>query len=113
MGYFKIQCPIPTSLQNPAILEAPDPETGESKYVTFYHITSNDDLYFGQLYKQKRAISFAEYSLALGHVRDEEVYPLVPEGTRLKVAPGHWDDTAAFIKRPGGWIELLRNYAGL
>ncbi|KAI8633780.1 kinase-like domain-containing protein [Xylariaceae sp. FL1651] len=36
----------------------------------------------------------------LEHVRDEEVYPLVPDGTRPKVAPSHWDDTTAFIKRP-------------
>ncbi|KAI0407488.1 kinase-like domain-containing protein [Xylaria palmicola] len=101
MDDSKIQRPILTSLQDLTILEALDPETHELKYVTFYHVTSNDELYFGQLYKQKKNISLADYSLALDHVRDEEIYPLVSEGTPLKVAPDHWDDTTAFIKRPG------------
>ncbi|KAI1286591.1 kinase-like domain-containing protein [Xylaria venustula] len=101
MDDSKIQRPILTSLQDLTILEALDPETDEVKYVTFYHITSEDDLYFGQLYKQKKDISVADYSLALEHVKDEEIYPPVPEDTRLKIAPNHWEDTTAFIKRPG------------
>ncbi|KAI0538685.1 kinase-like domain-containing protein [Xylaria digitata] len=101
MDDSKIQRPILTSLQDLIILEALDPETDELKYVTFYHITSDDYLYFGQLYTQKKNISLADYSLALEHVRDEEIYPLVPEGIPLKIAPNNWDDTTAFIKRPG------------
>ncbi|KAJ8133515.1 hypothetical protein O1611_g105 [Lasiodiplodia mahajangana] len=95
------QRPILTSLEDLTILEALDPETDELKYVTFYHVTSDDHLYFGQLYKQREDISLADYSLALEYVKDEEVYPLVPEGTLLKIAPSYWDDTTAFIKRPG------------
>ncbi|KAI0107138.1 kinase-like domain-containing protein [Nemania sp. FL0031] len=97
----KKQRPILTSVRDLTILEALDGETGETKYVTFYHITPNDDLYFGQLYKQRKDISLADFSLALEYVKDEEIYPLVPEGTPLKIAPDHWDDTTAYIKRPG------------
>ncbi|KAI1132463.1 kinase-like domain-containing protein [Nemania abortiva] len=101
MDDTRIKRPILTSLQDLTILEALDPDTDEVKYVTFYHITSDDDLYFGQLYKQKKDISLADYNSTLEHVTDEEIYPLIPEGTPLKIAPNHWDDTTAFIKRPG------------
>ncbi|KAK5629219.1 hypothetical protein RRF57_004934 [Xylaria bambusicola] len=82
-------------------MEALDSKTDELKYVVFYHITSDGDLYYGQIFKQRKDISFADYTSALEHVSDEGVYPLVPEGIMLKIAPNHWDRTTAPTKRPG------------
>ena len=94
--------PILTSLQDLELIEALDSKTHELKYVMFYHITSDGDLYYGQIHnKQMKDISLADYIAALELVNDEEVYPLVPEGITLKIALNHWDDTTAFIKRPG------------
>ncbi|KAI0525941.1 kinase-like domain-containing protein [Xylaria bambusicola] len=102
MDDSKIQRPTVTSLQDLELMEALDSKTHELKYVMFYHITSDGDLYYGQIYNKKmKDITLADYISALEHVSDEEVYPLVPEGITLKIAPDYWDDTTAFIKRPG------------
>jgi serine/threonine protein kinase len=93
--------PPVTSLRDLTIIEAWDSETDKPKYVTFYLVTSNDELYFGQLSKNKRDITLAEYSSALEYIQDEEIYPEVPEDVVLTIAPDSLDDTAAFIKRPG------------
>ncbi|KAI0388757.1 kinase-like domain-containing protein [Xylariaceae sp. FL0594] len=106
----KTQPPTLASLEEMTILNAIDGETNEFRYVTFYHITSDDKLYFGQLHKQQKDITLAEYNSALSLVNDEEVFPLIPEGVDLKIADGHWDDTNAFIKRPGlHQYEIMRD----
>ncbi|KAJ3570483.1 hypothetical protein NPX13_g5714 [Xylaria arbuscula] len=103
MDDSKTQCPPTlTSLQDLELMEALDSKTNELKYVMFYHITSDGGLYYGQIHNKKmKDISLAEYIAALEHVDDEEVYPLVPENITLKIALDQWDDTTAFIKRPG------------
>ncbi|KAI0863024.1 kinase-like domain-containing protein [Xylaria cubensis] len=102
MDDSNIQRPTLTSLQDLELMEALDPNTHELKYVMFYHITSDGDLYYGQIYNKKmKDITLADYISALEHVSDEEVWPLIPEGITLKIAPDHCDDTTAFIKRPG------------
>jgi serine/threonine protein kinase len=93
--------PLDASLQDLTIIEAWDSETDKLKYVTFYLVTDNEELYFGQLSKNKRDITLAEYSSALEYIEDTEVYPEVPGGIALTIAPGNVDDTSAFIKRPG------------
>lgn len=35
------------------------------------------------------------------HINDDEIYPVVPKGVALTIAPDELDDTSAFIKRPG------------
>ncbi|KAL2148134.1 hypothetical protein VTH82DRAFT_1799 [Thermothelomyces myriococcoides] len=89
------------SLQDLTIIESFDPGATESKYVTFYHVTPEDELFFGQLFKKKKEITIEEYNSALKHVPDSEIYPEVPQGVTLTIAPGHLDDNSAFIKRPG------------
>lgn len=64
-------------------------------------MTSEDELYFGQLFKKKKEITLAQYNAALYHVPDIEIYPDVPQDTKLTIAPGDMDDASAFIKRPG------------
>jgi serine/threonine protein kinase len=112
MGDSEIQRPILTSLQDLTIITILDPETDEARYVIFYHISPDDNLYFGQLYKHGKDITLAEYNLSLNRVEDEEVYPLVPEGAALTIAPSNWDDTTAFIKRPGlSSYEIMKGTA--
>lgn len=48
------------SLQDLTIMEAFDQGASEAKYVTFYHVTSEDELNFGQLFKSKKEITLAE-----------------------------------------------------
>ncbi len=93
--------PVVSSLRDLTIIEAFDPGASESKYVTFYLVTPDDELYFGQLFKKKKDISLAEYSAALKYVPDSEIYPEVPQNATLTIAPDGLDDKSAFIKRPG------------
>lgn len=72
-----------------------------SKYVTFYLVTNDDKVYFGQSWKKKRDITLAEYSAALELVGDEEIYPEVPADIELTIAPKSLDDSSAYVKRPG------------
>lgn len=90
-----------TSLQDLTIIEAWDSMTSTPKYVTFYFVSEIDELYFGQSSKNKRDMTLAEYSAALQHVPDEEIYPEVPEESHLKVASQSLDDSSAYVKRPG------------
>ncbi|KGQ10117.1 Serine/threonine-protein kinase/endoribonuclease IRE2 [Beauveria bassiana D1-5] len=89
------------SLQDLTIVEAFDQGATQAKYVTFYQVTREDELYFGQLFKKKKEITLAEYNAALEHVPDSEIYPAVPPDTPLTIAPDDLDDVSAFIKRPG------------
>ncbi|KAI2473117.1 kinase-like domain-containing protein [Annulohypoxylon bovei var. microspora] len=101
MDYSDRKSPILTSLQDLTIIEALDPETDEPKYVTFYVITPDEEFYFGQLFKKKKEISLAEYSSALEYVKDEEVYPLLPENIPSTTAPDGLNENTVFVKRPG------------
>jgi hypothetical protein len=90
-----------SSFWDMTIFEAFDPGSKESKYVTFYLITSEDELFFGQLFKKKKDTTLEEYHNALQHVPDSEVYPLIPHHVTLTIAPPELDDVSAYIKRPG------------
>ncbi|POR36134.1 Uncharacterized protein TPAR_03658 [Tolypocladium paradoxum] len=95
------KAPTVTSLQDLAIMEAWDTETNKPKYVTFYLVTSDDELYFGHSTKNKRELTLAEYNSALEHVSDDEIYPAVPSDIALTIAPDYFNDASSFIKRPG------------
>ncbi|OAA71148.1 Protein kinase-like domain protein [Cordyceps fumosorosea ARSEF 2679] len=76
------QLPV-LSLRDLTILEAFDQGATEAKYVTFYHVTSEDELYFGHLFKRKKEITLEEYNAALEHIPDSEIYPEVPRDTPI------------------------------
>jgi len=89
------------SIRDLTLVEAWDTERKKPKYVTFYLITPEEEVFFGQSFKNKREISLEEYSAGLEHIPDEELYPEVPKDINLTIAPDHLDDVSAFIKRPG------------
>lgn len=93
--------PLVQSLQDLNLVEAIQTGTNDVKYVTFYHITAEEEVYFGQSFKPKREITMEEFNAALEHVPDREIYPEVPEDVPLTIAPDELDDTSAYIKRPG------------
>jgi serine/threonine protein kinase len=93
--------PVLPSLRDLSIIEAFDQGASVAKYVTFYLVTAEDELYFGQLFKPKKEISLVEYNAALEHVPDSDIYPEVPSDTALTIAAADLDDTSAFIKRSG------------
>lgn len=90
-----------SSVWDMTIFEAFDSGSKQSKYVTFYLITSEDEVFFGQLFKSKKDITLEEYHNALQHVPDSEIYPLIPGHVTLTTAPPELDDVSAYIKRPG------------
>ena len=90
-----------TSLRDLTLIEAWDSETNKPKYVTFYLVTDDEEVFFGQSSKNKRRITLAEYSAALKHIKDEELYPEIPKGIELTIAPEGLEDSSAFIKQPG------------
>lgn len=93
--------PVLSGLQDLTIIEAFDQGATVAKYVTFYLVTAEDEVCFGQLFKPKKEISLEEYNAALKHIPDSEIYPEVPSDTTLTMAAIGLDDTSAFIKRPG------------
>ncbi|CVK84543.1 uncharacterized protein FPRN_01998 [Fusarium proliferatum] len=94
--------PPPTrSLKDLTIIEAWDTETNKPRYVTFYHVTPDEEMFFGQSTKPKMELSFAEFTAALHYVQDEEIYPEVPKDVNLKLAPDDIDDSLVYVKRPG------------
>jgi serine/threonine protein kinase len=93
--------PVVASLQDLTIIEAWDSEKDTSKYITFYVVTPDEEVYFGQSSKNKRDMTLAEYSAALERVEDHELYPECPAGTDLMIAPEELNDSCAYIKRPG------------
>jgi serine/threonine protein kinase len=90
-----------TSLHDLTIIEDWDPVTNKANYITVYLITPDEEVFFGQSSKDKRDMTLEEYSSALEHVKDNEIYPKIPENTTLTVASDSLDDNTAFIKRPG------------
>ncbi|KAM0420946.1 hypothetical protein ACHAPT_011336 [Fusarium lateritium] len=91
------------------MIEAWDPEANEPKYVTFYLVTPDEEVYFGQSTKNKKELGLEEVKAALEHVRDEEIYPKIPSDVASTIAPDDMDDTSAFIKRPGlNWYEEMK-----
>ncbi|POR37654.1 Uncharacterized protein TPAR_02142 [Tolypocladium paradoxum] len=95
------KAPAVTSLQDLTIIEAWDPGANKAKYVTFYLVTPDEEVYFGQSSKNKRDLTLAEYSSALEYISDDEIYPAVPSNVALTIAPDNLDSALLFIKRPG------------
>ncbi|KAI0194767.1 kinase-like domain-containing protein [Xylaria flabelliformis] len=93
--------PLITSFRDLTIIEAFDPGANKPKYTTFYTLTTEDELFFGESTKSKRELSLEEYRALLKRVGDDEIYPQVPAGLQLTIAPADLDDSNAFIKRPG------------
>ncbi|KAI0203110.1 kinase-like domain-containing protein [Astrocystis sublimbata] len=93
--------PIINSFQDLTISEAFDPGADKPKYTTFYTLTAEDNLFFGQSPKGKREIPLEEYCALLQRVADDEVYPQVPADLQFTIAPPQSDDSNTFIKRPG------------
>jgi hypothetical protein len=90
-----------TSLQDlDSIIQDRDPVTNKLNYITFYLITPDEEVFFGKSLKGNQT-TLEEFSSALEHVKDEEIFPEIPENTTLTVAPDSLDDDSAFIKRPG------------
>ncbi|KAI1745453.1 kinase-like domain-containing protein [Xylaria scruposa] len=93
--------PLITTLQDLTIIEAFDPGANEPKYTTFYVLTPEDDLFFGESPKGKRELTLEECRALLKRVDDGEIYPHVPTDLPLTIAPAELNGSNAFIKRPG------------
>lgn len=88
------------SLQDLTIVESFSPGSTVPKHTTFYHITSDEKLYFGQTSRNKKELSLQEFRHALERIPDEEVYPSIPSQPPLTSAPESIDQPT-YIKRPG------------
>ena len=83
------------------IVEDWDPETDRAKYTTWFHITKENEVYFGESAKNKRDISIAEYNAGLVRINDADIFPETPTDVDLTIAPAHLNDVSAYIKQPG------------
>lgn len=100
------RAPAPTinSLHDLSIIEAWDPDKNQAKYCTFYYLTRDEELYFGESQKNKRELSLDDFASLLQHVPDHEVFPEAPDDVELTAIPPESDtfnDSNAFLKRPG------------
>lgn len=106
----KKHAPKLKSIRDLTIVESYDPGAETPKYVTFFLLDDDKDLWFGESHKGKREISLEEYQDALELVSDEELYPAIPGGVSLTIAPEHLDDISAFVKTPG--LYSYESYKG-
>ncbi|CAH0020528.1 unnamed protein product [Clonostachys rhizophaga] len=88
------------SLQDLTILENYDRGVTKLKATRFYHISNNDELYFGVTSKGKMDTSIPEYNSALKRVPDEKVWLEAPANANLTLAPNTFTEELAFLKRP-------------
>lgn len=95
-----IKAPKLTSLQDLTIIEAWDGERNAPRYVTFYLVTADEEVWFGQSFKNKREMTLHEYQEALERVPDEDIYPEIPPDTKITLAPENIGGPL-YIKRPG------------
>ncbi|KAF3230339.1 hypothetical protein TWF191_010225 [Orbilia oligospora] len=94
--------PTVTSLRDLTIIEAWDWETNKPKYTTFYLVTDDEELWFGESPKNKREITIEEYNSLLRRVGDDEIYPEIPKDVNITIAPDVLrDGDSVFVKRPG------------
>ncbi|TPX18686.1 uncharacterized protein E0L32_002543 [Thyridium curvatum] len=93
--------PTISSLQDLTIVEAWDLDTNSSKYITFYLVTAEEVVYFGESTKNKKDMTLEEYSSALKLVPDSEIYPETPKDVQLTLAPESLAEDTAYFKRPG------------
>ena len=76
-----------------------------SNYILFYHITTDEEVYFGKSSKKRQDMTIDEYVSALKRILDDQVHPKVPQGMTLTLAPEGLDETLSWVKRTG-----LNNY---
>ncbi|PHH89197.1 hypothetical protein CDD83_6519 [Cordyceps sp. RAO-2017] len=70
--------------------------------VSFAVINDDEEVFYG-IYpsKSKHDLTIEDCNAALRHIADDELYPEVPSGVNLTLAPDELDDRSAFVKRPG------------
>ncbi len=83
-----------------AVVETRNPKTGAFEYITFYMFTKDDAAFFGQLSKARNKASMQDFSSALELVPDHHIFPNLPPGAELSLAPEAHDGDECFIKRP-------------
>ncbi|VUC28869.1 unnamed protein product [Clonostachys rosea] len=88
------------SLQDLTIVEHFEHGATNPKTTTFYHISNDEKLYFGETLKSKMETSITDYNSALKRVPDEKVWPEVPADVNLTLAPDNLTEKSAFLKRP-------------
>ena len=90
-----------TSLQDlDAVVETRNPKTGAFEYITFYVFASDDAAFFGQLPKDRNEASMQDFSGALEPVPDHIIFPNLPLGIELTLAPEAHEEDGCFVKRP-------------
>lgn len=95
--------PWPAELTSPrdlTIIEAWDKGADAPKYITFYLVTTEGELWFGESIKGQRQMTPDDYREALELVPDEEIYPVIPTDTELTISQDNLDGSF-HIKRPG------------
>ncbi|VUC22365.1 unnamed protein product [Clonostachys rosea] len=88
------------SLQDLEIVESYDPGATKPKKTTFFHITKDEEVYFGKTSKSKFDTTIDEFNAALQRIPDEEIYPEAPKDVQLTIAPSLTNEEA-WVKRPG------------
>lgn len=100
------QKPLIKSLQDLNIVESW--KDGKLKSTTFYHVTENEEVFFGYTSKNKREMSIPEFNSALQRVQDQDIYPTIPADTHLTLAPEGLSASSVYVKRPGlQWYEEM------
>ncbi|KAJ5236862.1 hypothetical protein N7489_006953 [Penicillium chrysogenum] len=101
---FSQDPPLVKSLQDLTIVESW--KDGKLKSTTFYHVTEDEEVFFGFASKNKREMTIAEFNSSLQRVQDKDIYPEVSPNTHLTLAPEGLSDSLVYVKRPGlQWYE--------
>lgn len=91
----------PQSSQTTINLEIWDAIASKSgtRSTRWFYFTADDEAYVGESDKDRANLSLADFSRGLERIPDDVIYPDVPAGTHITIAPENLADGAVFIKR--------------
>ncbi|KAJ3473763.1 hypothetical protein NLG97_g10145 [Lecanicillium saksenae] len=98
--------PLITSLHDLVLMESFDTFTGARQGLTFLHITKDEEVYFGQSFRNKHEMKPEDFSAAMRLVPEAEIFPQIPTDTALTVAVENLE--SIFVKRTGLMVYQLR-----
>ncbi|OQE43651.1 hypothetical protein PENCOP_c003G02733 [Penicillium coprophilum] len=91
--------PLVKSLQNLTMIESWN--DGKLKSTTFYHVTDDEEVFFGYASKNKREMTMPEFNSSLKRVQDQDIYSKISVNIHLTLASEVLDPSLVYVKRSG------------
>lgn len=101
LGRMEAPSPEIRSTRDLALVTFHSPQSDPPYWHSFYHVTKDDQVFFGQTLKAKCDMTLEEYRAGLKRVPDEHLFQVVPKDVSLIMATEDEDSAKLFLKRVG------------